>query len=125
MLLFIIIDSILAQLTSSWGINQKEIVPTATRFFHESKTYRAIAEKQSQQLIDLKIKLYLLEPNNNVKALFKTDESNVRLLISILPNFAEKLRENKKGVVFIGETFLYGILGDPSSYDFISLQPIM
>jgi hypothetical protein len=59
-------------------------------------------------------------------AIFKTDETNPRLFISTLPNFAEKLRETKKGVVFIGETFFYGILGNPTAYDFATqFQPLM
>jgi hypothetical protein len=59
------IDAILSKLIGSWGVTQKEVVPTASRFFHESKTYRALVEKQSQQLLDLQVLLCYLCPHGD------------------------------------------------------------
>jgi alanyl-tRNA synthetase len=103
-------SNILNGLTSSWGIAADDILPTATRFFDGYKKYSNIVQKQNTQILDLSMKVFLLEPETKLTA-FESTEANATLFIGNMPPFAAKLKEQGKGVVFIGSSFIYGLLG--------------
>ena len=114
-------SDILFQLTNNWGISQKEILPTADRFFDGYKKLGAQASKQAQTILDLQLKCHILDPTTKL-VVVRSDESSPTMYISNLPNYAQQLHEGKKGVIFVGETFLYGILGDPTIFDVSKLE---
>lgn len=107
-------SNILDGLTSSWGVAADDILPTATRFFDGYKKYSSLVQKQNQQILDLQMKVFLLEPENKL-AVFESSEPNATLFIGAMPAFAQKLKEQGKGVVFVGSSFIYGLLGNPSA----------
>eukprot|EP00164_Ancoracysta_twista_P003216 GFYU01004295.1.p2 GENE.GFYU01004295.1~~GFYU01004295.1.p2 ORF type:complete len:891 (-),score=379.12 GFYU01004295.1:90-2453(-) len=106
---------ILHELCSSWNVSQNEIVPTATRFFDGYKKYGDKVKKQSQEVLGLTIRCMLLEEPSNL--VIRSDMPDPTLLISIVPGCAEKLKASGKGVIFVGKTFLYGLLGNPKAFD--------
>jgi alanyl-tRNA synthetase len=48
-------DRILNYLSSSWGIAQHDIVPTADRFFNGYKKYEIKCKSQEQRILDLQM----------------------------------------------------------------------
>jgi len=103
-------SSLINSLTSSWGISHDDILPTAQRFFEGYKKYSTLASKQSMQILDLQMKAFLLEPERKT-LLVESNEANATLFISNMAPFAAKLKEQNKGIVFVGPTFVYGLLG--------------
>jgi hypothetical protein len=45
--------------------------------------------------------------------------------ISTVPNFAAKLKAARKGIVFVGDTFLFGLLGDTTTFDVKALDAFL
>jgi len=109
-------SDILHELIASWGISQKEILPTATRFFDGYKKYGALVEKQAVQILDLTIKVLLADPATKLTVI-RSESDNPTIYIGQMPNFAVQLKESKKGVLFLGDNFLYGLLGDAALFD--------
>jgi alanyl-tRNA synthetase len=82
------VDShILNGLTSSWGIAADDILPTATRFFDGYKKYANLVQKQNTQILDLSMKVFLLEPETKLTC-FESSESNATMFIGNMPPFA-------------------------------------
>ena len=80
-------SDILDGLTSSWGIAHDDILPTAARFFDGYKKYSSICQKQNSQILDLQMKVFLLEPASKLGC-FESSENNATLYISNMPQFA-------------------------------------
>jgi len=115
---------ILNTLTEEWGIAVHEILPTASRFFDGYKRYAAQLNKQSIQILELQMKVHLLD--QSIKAqVAKSIESNPTLYISNMPSYAQKLSETKKGSVYVGDSFVYALLGDPSLLDVKKFQAFL
>jgi alanyl-tRNA synthetase len=116
--------SILNELVSEWGVTESEVVSTAARFFEGYKRFGSKADKQAVKILNLEMKVHLLDTSNDL-LVFRSDESNPRLFISNMPQYAKEFKEKKKGAVFVGETWLYGLLGDATKFDAKKqLQPI-
>lgn len=47
------------------------------------------------------------------------------MFISFMPTFAAQLKAVGKGVVVVGETFVYGLLGDPKLLDVEKLRKVI
>jgi alanyl-tRNA synthetase len=116
--------SIINGLCKEWGVNQPEIVTTAGRFFDGYKRLQTKVGKQDAKLLDLSIKVHLLSPEPKL-LLVKTDQSNPTLFISNMPAFAEEMKARGKGVVFLGKSFLYGLLGDAAAFDTKELAALL
>ena len=80
-------SDILDGLTSSWGIAHDDILPTASRFFDGYKKYQSLCAKQNSQILDLQMKVFLLDPAQKAAA-FESSEANPTLFISNMPQFA-------------------------------------
>jgi alanyl-tRNA synthetase len=104
---------ILNELCSEWGVNLPDIVPTAKRFFEGYKKNSAKVKKQSLQLIELQLNYFLLDTKRSQLLIQNTDEPTPSLFMSILPLYSQRLRDNKKSVVSLGTTWIYGIYGTP------------
>lgn len=105
-------DDILHGLTASWGVAQDDILPTANRFFDGYKKLSTLVAKQNTQILELQMKVFLLEPQAKL-AIFESSEPNATMFIANMPAFAARLKADSKGVVFVGSSFLYGLLGSP------------
>lgn len=104
-------SNILNDLTQSWGIAADDILPTATRFFDGYKKYSSLVQKQNTTILDLSMKVFLLQPESKLSC-FESTEHNATLFIGNMPPFAAKLKEQGKGAVFVGASFIYGLLGN-------------
>lgn len=114
-------SDILHHLKTTWGIAEEEIVKTADRFFDGHKR----AEKQSGQLATLTVRVAVLELLGDADtrvAFIKTDQPDPTMFISLTPSFAERLKAAGKGLVFVGATFVYGLLGNPALVDVNALE---
>jgi len=114
-------SQILNGLTSSWGITQDEIQPTAQRFFDGYKKFSTVAQKQATKILELQMKVHLLDPSSNF-IVARSDESSPTMFISNMPQYAEKLKEGKKGVIFVGPSYLYGLIGVDDKVDSKALE---
>lgn len=112
-------QSILNSLCASWGITNNEIVDTANRFFNESKRLEKLTEKQEKQILNLTMKS-ILSPGMEQKLYFiKSDAAAPTFYFSFVPQYAAKLKEMGRGVVFLGETFVFGLIGDKPNADLL------
>ena len=48
----------------------------------------------------------------------RSDQPSPTLYVSFLPEFAEQFAAQKKGIIFVGSSFIVGLLGDPTVLDF-------
>jgi len=103
-------NALINSLTTSWGISADDVIPTAERFFKEARTYGSQAKQLTEQVLDLKVKLFVQDPATKLGG-FESTEDNATLYIGNMPAFAQKLKDQKKGVVFVGASFIYGLLG--------------
>jgi hypothetical protein len=87
-------------------------VPTATRFFKEYKTLSSTTKRQDQQILNLQVK-YALKDTEHPVHFVKSDQADPTLYFSFLPQFAEQLQQLGKGLVFVGDSFVVGLLGKP------------
>ena len=103
-------DNILHHLCKIWGISLPEIVPTAERFFQGYKKYEDTVRKQQEKILGLTIRSIVGDPNYSL-VLLESDQPNPTIYFSFLKEHAESLKRSGKGVVFVGDNFLYGLLG--------------
>ena len=113
--------NILQKLTETWGVDQSQIEPTATRFFNEYKRLTALTKKQDTQILNLQMRSCIKDTEQ--KTFFvKSEQDNPTLYIASLPAFAEELKKDGKGIVFIGNTYICGLFGNPASINLPELE---
>ena len=105
-----------------WGVDQGQILPTASRFFNDYKKLSTQAKKQDQQILNLQVKFAL---KDDLQVHFvKSEQSDPTIYFSFLPQFAEEIQRREKGVIFIGETFVVGLLGKPALLDVSKVEAL-
>jgi len=109
-------NQILNKLCELWGIEESMITKTAERFFKDFKRLTSETKDQSLQILNYQVQLTTVHPAARV-ALFMTDEKDPTLYFSNLEPYAAKLKDAKKGIIFLGDNFIIGILGDPKAFD--------
>jgi alanyl-tRNA synthetase len=109
-------SEILYNLSNSWGVGQQEIPATAERFFAGYKALSTRSARQEMRILELAMKVFLLqsEPQG---CFYKSDQSNPTLFISSMPQFAAEIKKQGKTCVFLGKTFVYGLVGKPIKFD--------
>jgi alanyl-tRNA synthetase len=112
-------QTILNSLCSSWGITNTEIVDTANRFFNESKRLEKLTEKQEKQILNLTMKSILSTGMEQKFFFIKSDAAAPTFYFSFVPSYAAKLKETGRGVIFIGETFVFGLVGHNNNADML------
>ena len=55
----------------------------------------------------------------------RSEEKNATIYFSFLANYAKGLKDGGKGVVYVGEKFIYGILGDAKQLDLEALKEVL
>jgi alanyl-tRNA synthetase len=108
--------SILTTMQSSWTVTLDEMVTTGDRFFTGYKKLSTQCTKQSEKIIALMAKTLLLDDTQKL-IVVASDAASPTMCISGLPVFAKGFAEKKKGIVYVGETWMYGLLGDTTAYD--------
>ncbi len=109
-------NSILNQLCEMWGIEESMILKTAERFFKDYKRLTNETKEQDKRLLSYQVQLALCQPELKV-ALVMSDQADPTLYFSNLSSFAPQLKDSKRGIVFLGDKFVIGLLGDPTVFD--------
>lgn len=110
---------LLQDLCRLWGIDQAQIYPTAKRFFDEYKKLTTTTKKQDNQILDLQMKY--VTSSSASKMVIESDHSDPTLYFSNMATYGAIVKEKNKGVMFIGENFLFGLFGNP---DMINLKEL-
>lgn len=116
-------SEILHSLCASWDVTQKDVVDTASRFFDGYKKFGSQVSKQNMQILDLQVKMLLLSPMK--LAVVRSDSDTATMYISNLPPFASRLKAAGKGIVFVGDSFICGLLGDAAALDAKALDTLI
>jgi len=115
------VSSLIHTLTSEWGISQDALLDTAVRFFEGYKKYSSQVSKQSSHILDLSIKVQILDPALK-HVIMKSQESTPTLYISNMPQWATQFKEHGKSVIFVRNGFVYGLLGETGIIDIAHLE---
>lgn len=115
---------VINDLTSMWGIEQKQIVQTAARFFKESKTLKAAYSGEQKKMMNLQIK-YLCNVPDVKLGYAISEEENPTLYFSFLNPHAGAIKTAGKGIVYLNKKFIYGILSDKGDLDMVKLKEIL
>jgi hypothetical protein len=111
---------IMNSLCETWGVDQTQILPTAIRFFNEYKKLSSVTKKQDQQILNLQVK-FVINAGGDVKNYFvKSEQETPTLYFSFLPQFAHTLKEQEKGVIFVGGGYVLGLLGTDKCDDLVN-----
>lgn len=113
-------QGILNNLTASWGIPNSDIVDTAMRFFNESKRLQKLTEKQEKQILNLQMKSVLSPGEDKKMHYIASDAAVPTFYFSFVPQFAHTLKEQGKGVVFFGDSFVFGLIGHNKCDDLLN-----
>ena len=115
-------SEILHELCTSWDVSQNDLVDTASRFFEGYKRFGVQITKKDAQILDLQMKTLFLSDIKNI--VIRSDQETATQYISLLPQHAGKIKESKKGVVAIGDTFIVALLGD-NTFDVEKLKAFL
>lgn len=112
-------QGIMNSLCETWGVDQSQVLPTAVRFFNEYKKLSTLTSKQDIQILNLQVKFVI--NSNDIKMHFvKSDAAAPTLYFSQLPRYAATLKEQNKGIIFIGANYVLGLIGNSESQDMIT-----
>lgn len=100
-----------------------QIVPTASRFFNDYKRLSSQAKKQDQQILNLQVK-FALKDLENATHFVRSDQPDPTIYFSFLPQFAEELQKLGKGLVFVGDNFVVGLLGKPELLNVSQIEAV-
>lgn len=64
----------------------------------------------------------LLKDNEQKTFFVKSEQDNPTLYIASLPAYAEEFKNQGKGIVFIGSTYICGLFGNPASINLPELE---
>lgn len=116
--------TIVNDLTSMWGVQQHEITRTATRFFKESKTFKAQLEDERKKGLTLHIKFLTAMPDI-VKGYSISEEENASMYFSYLNPHAKAIKDSGKGILYLNNKFIYGIVSNASQIDLTKLKEVL
>lgn len=105
-------DKVLNGLVEAWNVPMQEIASTAERFFSGFKKAESKVQKLEAKLLELTVKCILTDTKSSMYYVL-SDHPNPTFYFSHLPQHASALKAAGKGVVFIGSTFLFALLGQP------------
>jgi hypothetical protein len=54
----------------------------------------------------------------------KSEQNDPTIYFSFLPQFAEEIQKKEKGIIFIGDTFVVGLLGKPALADVSKIEAL-
>jgi len=54
----------------------------------------------------------------------KSDQADPTIYFSFLPQFAEEIQKKEKGIVFVGENFVLGLLGKPTLLEVSKIEAL-
>lgn len=102
---------LLLGLQNLWGVSQNMILPTAQRFFVQNKKVVKELDDATKKIMLLELQILTTNPKIN-KLIINSNESDPTIYFSHIGNFAEEIKREKKSIVYIGKTFIFGLFGD-------------
>ena len=107
--------NVLHTLMTGWNVPLTEVVSTADRFFTGFKRLETKSQRQETKILELTVTNMIAKQGN--KYYLGSEQENPTFFFSNLPNYAEELKNTGKSVVFIGNSFVFGLLGDGKAID--------
>lgn len=105
-------STLIHRLCTNLDTQAEHVVDTATNFFKDAIRFRARNARLSTKVLQLQLGLIVADPQNKL-FVSKTEESTPASFFSELPPFIERLKANGQGVIFVGNDFIYAMLGNP------------
>lgn len=105
---------LILKLQDLWGVNQELIFETAERFFTQNKKIQRDLDESTKRIMHLELQLLSANPKIS-KLLVLSDEENPTIFFSNIGNYAEDIKREKKSIVYVGKTFIFGLFEDPES----------
>lgn len=112
--------TLIHDLTKLWKIDQDQVIPTGQRFFNEYKRQTTLISKMEIQVLNLQVKC-ILSSGDSI-GYVHSDHPNATLYFSFLASFAEDLKKAGKGVIFCGDNFVNGLIGEPKDFNLDELK---
>ncbi len=113
-------STMLNRLCENLDTQVEHVVDSATNFFKMSQKLKVRSQNLSEKVLELQLALITKDANNKL-FLSRTDEPTVSMFLSRVPNAVEKLKANGQGVIFLGDDFIYGLMGDEKLVDTAAL----
>jgi len=109
----------MTDLCETWDVDQTQVLATGVRFFNQYKKLTNQTKSQEQTILSLQVK-YMLSSSEPEKIQFtRSDSDSPTLFISFMPKFAADLKTQEKGLIFVGNTFVMGLIGNSSSGELV------
>lgn len=115
--------NVLTDLQDKWNVPLDQIVMTGDRFFNDFKRLDNENNKKDRRILSLQAKYVLSNPNLN-KAVIRSDQKNPTLYFSYLALYASEIKAKGKGIAFLGDNFVYGIVADKKGIDTVALKTL-
>jgi alanyl-tRNA synthetase len=109
-------SDVLNQLRQQWSVSLDDIVPAGIRFFDGYKQLGNVVSKQQKSIFNLQLRVALLDEKLKLSVISST-EPNPTMFISLMPEHAASLKAAGKGFIAVGESWIYGLLGDAKAFD--------
>lgn len=103
-------------LCTNLSVQPEHVVDTATNFFKQALSLQKKVTNYSEQILKYQVGLALKDENNKM-FLIKSDEATATLYISNMSDYVQQLKDQGKTIIFVGESFAYGIVGNPAMFD--------
>jgi hypothetical protein len=99
------------------------VVATAERFFKDYKKLTNENKDKDLKILDYQVGYSLVQEGS--KVIIISDQKNPTLYFGNLAKYAAKIKDKKSSIVFLGETFAFGLIGDKALVDFAALEAIL
>ena len=106
---------ILNDLCRIWSIDKGQLVKTGERFFKEYKKLTGELSEKVNMVLNLQMR-YVLD-SEKISVGIVSDEQSASLYFSHLSKYAQEMKEKEKGVLFIGDNFLFGLFAKEEMFD--------
>lgn len=111
---------ILNDLCRIWSIDKGQLVKTGERFFKEYKKLTGELSEKVNMVLNLQMR-YVLD-NDKQSVAIKSDEQSASLYFSHLSKYAQEVKDKQKGVLFVGDNFLFGLFSSEGMIDVNELK---
>ena len=115
---------VLQDISKIWGnVGQDQLCDQASKFFNEYKRLNNVVNRNNQERLKLQIRCILNEKTD--RAVILSQEKNATIYFNFFGAYAQQLQTAKKGLVFVGKTFIHGIIGEKNALNGKELSDIV
>ncbi|CAD8145192.1 unnamed protein product [Paramecium octaurelia] len=97
-------------LVKLWSISKNQLVEEGSKIFQEKKHYESAYNQLKAELIKSQLKYVIDGPNQ--KTVIQSTEPNPTAYFSEIGKYIQQLKDSKKGLLFVADTFIYGAFGE-------------